>query len=138
MQFLDTNVLIYALDEPHISQKSVVARDIIDRSDWGLSVQVLQEFYTQATRLTRDDHLTDVSALSLVEHYARRPVQTLTPEIVRAAIATHQRYQISYWDAAIIEAARTLGCHTVLSEDLHSGQDFGGIRVVNPFTPSNH
>jgi DNA-binding transcriptional MerR regulator len=40
---------------------------------------------------------------------------------------------LSYWDAAIIEAARALGCTHVLSEDLSDGQDYGGVRVTNPF-----
>jgi predicted nucleic acid-binding protein len=43
------------------------------------------------------------------------------------------RFGISYWDAAIIEAARALGCHTVLSEDLGEGTDYSGVTVENPF-----
>jgi predicted nucleic acid-binding protein len=50
-----------------------------------------------------------------------------------AAWETRQRFQISYWDAAIVEAARTLGCPHVLSEDLNDGQDYAGVQVVNPF-----
>jgi predicted nucleic acid-binding protein len=52
-----------------------------------------------------------------------------------AAIATRHRFQLSYWDAAILEAARSLGCDTVLSEDLSSTQDYGGLQVQNPFQP---
>jgi predicted nucleic acid-binding protein len=50
-----------------------------------------------------------------------------------AAFATHQRFGISYRDAAIIEAARSLGCSELLTEDLRDEQDFGGIYAVNPF-----
>jgi predicted nucleic acid-binding protein len=50
-----------------------------------------------------------------------------------AAFATHRRFGISYWDAAIIEAARSLGCSELLTEDLQDHQDFGGISVINPF-----
>ena len=42
-------------------------------------------------------------------------------------------YMLSYWDAAIIEASRAMGCTQVLSEDLSDGQDYGGVRVANPF-----
>ena len=52
---------------------------------------------------------------------------------MRAALDASQRYRIAYWDAAIIEAARSLGCRTVLSEDLSHGVDYGGVRVENPF-----
>jgi predicted nucleic acid-binding protein len=48
-------------------------------------------------------------------------------------MASRERYRISYWDAAIIEAARMLGCEEVLSEDLNHGQSFDGVVVVNPF-----
>ena len=98
-----------------------------------MSVQVLQEFYTQATRRTRNDRLTHEDALAVLERLVALPVQALTTELVLAAIATCGRFRISYWDAAIIEAARALGCAVVLSEDLNDGQDYGGVRVENPF-----
>jgi predicted nucleic acid-binding protein len=50
-----------------------------------------------------------------------------------AALDARERFQLSYWDAAIIEAARAMGCAHVLSEDLNDGQDYAGVRVTNPF-----
>ena len=63
-------------------------------------------------------------------------MQEITVELLLLAAGTKQRFQISYWDAAVIEAARALGCKTVLSEDLSDRQDYGGITVVNPFRQS--
>ncbi len=60
--------------------------------------------------------------------------RNITRDVVLAALATRQRFQISYWDAAILEAARSLGCDTVLSEDLGDGQDYAGVVVENPFS----
>ncbi|MGL5849204.1 MAG: hypothetical protein ACRCZD_00355, partial [Phycicoccus sp.] len=71
---------------------------------------------------------------SLVESFTRFAVGVVTTEVMRAAMATRARYDISSRDAAIIEAARSMGCTTVLSEDLADGQDYGGVRVVNPFS----
>lgn len=68
-----------------------------------------------------------------VDGAGESPEAELTAELVLAGAATSQRYQISYWDAAILEAAKALGCETVLSEDLNDGQDYGGVRVENPF-----
>jgi predicted nucleic acid-binding protein len=48
-------------------------------------------------------------------------------------VSTRQRFRIAYWDAAILEAARALGCELVLSEDLTDGQDYAGVRVENLF-----
>jgi predicted nucleic acid-binding protein len=54
--------------------------------------------------------------------------------LVRIAIELSARYSISYWDAAILAAAESLGCHTVFSEDLNDGHVYGSLRVVNPFS----
>ena len=72
-------------------------------------------------------------AYALVESFTRFRVQELTLPIVRAAMQTRDRFGLSYWDSAIIEAARALGCDELLSEDLSDGQDYDGVRVVNPF-----
>lgn len=53
-----------------------------------------------------------------------------------AALTTRQRFQVSYWDAAILEASRALGCDVVLSEDLADGADYAGVRIENPFRRS--
>jgi predicted nucleic acid-binding protein len=70
---------------------------------------------------------------SAIRTYERFPVQETTVALFNAALRSKRRYGIHYWDAAIIEAARSLGCDTVLSEDLSDGQDYGGVRVINPF-----
>jgi predicted nucleic acid-binding protein len=132
--FVDSNVLIYgAIDRPSDGPKSQQALEILTTTSWACSVQVLQEFYWQTTHPKRPGHLSHQHALEYVAGFCDFPVQEMTVAIFRAAAATAHRYQISYWDAAIIEAARALGCHTVLSEDLQHGQDFGGVRVVDPF-----
>jgi predicted nucleic acid-binding protein len=69
----------------------------------------------------------------LTESFRRFPVQDITSAIMWAALDARQRFRLSYWDSAIIEAARALGCTDVLSEDLSDGQDYGGVRVANPF-----
>jgi predicted nucleic acid-binding protein len=134
VRFVDTNVLLYAISrDPAEQDKAKRANDILAAHDLGLSVQVLQEFYVQATRDSRSDAISHQQAVRLVESFRRFPVQDITSGIMMAALSTRQRFQLSYWDAAIIEASRALGCQVVLSEDLNDGQDYAGIRVTNPF-----
>ncbi len=134
MRFVDTNVLLYAVSrDPEEQDKAQRANDILAARDLALSVQVLQEFYVQATRGSRPDPLTHDQAAKLIEAFLRFPVQPITTEVMLAAMATHQRFRISYWDAAILEAGRSLGCDVVLSEDLSDGEDYAGVRVENPF-----
>jgi predicted nucleic acid-binding protein len=137
VRFVDTNILLYAVSrDPQERHKAERARGVLAERDLALSTQVLQEFYVQATRESRLDPLTHEQAGGLVESFLRFPVVDITTQIVLAALATRQRFLISYWDAAILEAARALGCETVLSEDLSDGQDYAGVVVENPFSPS--
>ncbi len=134
MRFVDTNILLYAVSrDPDEQVKADRANEILAGKDVALSVQVLQEFYVQATRVSRRDPLTHEQATKLVESFLRFPVQEITTAVMLAALATGQRFRISYWDAAILEASRALGCDIVLSEDLADGEDYGGVRVENPF-----
>jgi predicted nucleic acid-binding protein len=136
VRFADTNILLYAVSrDPEERHKAERARGILAERDLALSAQVLQEFYVQATRETRSDRLSHEQAMKLAGSFLRFPLADLTGKTVLAAMATCHRFQISYWDAAILEAARSLGCDTVLSEDLSDGQDYAGVRVENPFRP---
>ncbi len=137
MRFTDTNILLYAISrDPQEAHKAERARGILAERDLALSVQVLQEFYVQATRQSRPDPLTHERAAKLVQSFLRFPVTDVTTRVMLAALATRDRFQISYWDAAILEAARAMRCEIVLSEDLNDGQDFAGVSVQNPFRPA--
>ena len=134
MQFVDTNVLLYAISSrPADVLKRLRARALLARGDLVVSAQVLQEFYVQATRPSRPSPLSHAHAAGLVATFSRFPVQATTVELVHAALSTRARFGISYWDAAIIEAARAQQCVEVLSEDLSHGQRYNGVAVVNPF-----
>ena len=134
MRFVDTNVLLYAVSTvPEEAAKSSMALALLDQEDLALSVQVLQEFYVQATRPGKQHRLSHEQAALLIESFLRFPVQETTVALMQAALEAAGRFHISYWDAAIVEAARALGCRTVLSEDLNHGQNCSGVKVLNPF-----
>lgn len=129
-------MLLYAISrDPDEQHKAKRANEILTARDLALSVQVLQEFYVQATRTSRPDALTHQQAVDLVESFMRFPVAAITTRLMLAALAAHRRFGLSYWDAAILEASRSLGCDVVLSEDLSDGEDYAGVRVENPFRP---
>ena len=133
--FLDTNVLVYAVarDEPI---KHGVARELIQQGfetgAYAVSTQVLLEFYVTATRKIAAPLSVD-AALGFVRALGEWQVVPHTPDLVIAALELSVQMQVSPWDAAILEAARTIGCSRVLSEDLGHGTDYRGVRVENPF-----
>ncbi len=131
--FLDTNILVYATSlAPDHLPKREVARAWVARPDWGVSTQVLMELFAQARQPRHG--LLPTAAQALVERIAaRRPVMPVDRDTVLEALALRHRHYLSHWDAAILCAARRLGAHTVVSEDLAPGQDYGGVRVLNPF-----
>jgi predicted nucleic acid-binding protein len=134
VQFVDTNILLYAISrDPAEQDKAKTASEILSGRDLALSAQVLQEFYVQATRASRPDAITHRQAVRLIESFRRFPVQDITTALVMAALDTRERFRLSYWDSAIVEASRAMGCTEVLSEDMGDGQDYAGVRVTNPF-----
>jgi predicted nucleic acid-binding protein len=131
--FLDTNILLYSISsDPDEAGKRQRALALLDR-DVRLSVQVLQEFYVQATRASRPDALPHEIAAGLVRAWQRFETQEMTLAIVNAALDIKARYGFSYWDASIIAAALAQDCGELFSEDLSDGQLVGSLRVVNPF-----
>lgn len=135
MRFVDTNVLLYSLSTaPDEEAKATIALALLAERDLALSVQVLQEFYVQATRATRPDRLEHDAVTRLIDSFVLRfPVAAIDVELMEGSLRTAKRFRISIWDAAVIEAARTMGCAVVLSEDLNAGQDYDGVVVENPF-----
>lgn len=136
MRFVDTNILLYSLDlDPAHAAKASTAAQILVTKDLVLSVQVLQEFYVQATHSRRPNALPHDVAVQLIQKWLRFRIQDNTLAVLQSALAIKSRFQTSYWDAAILAAAKVAGCKEVLSEDLNHGQDYGGVIVVNPFLP---
>ena len=134
MRFVDTNVLLYAVSlSPDDTGKRRRALELLRERDLAVSVQVLQEFYYQATRPTRPERLTPDDALAFLGTLMRFPIQEVTLDVFRTGVAIGQRFGLSYWDGAILAAARALGCDAVYSEDMSSQQDYDGLRVINPF-----
>jgi predicted nucleic acid-binding protein len=131
--FLDTNILVYATSlSPDHAPKRDVARAWVGRGDWGVSTQVLMEFYAQARQPRHG--LLPTAAQAFVERIAaRRPVLAVDKELVLDALALRHRYYLSHWDAGILCAAQRLGARTVVSEDMEHGRDYGGVTVINPF-----
>jgi predicted nucleic acid-binding protein len=131
--FLDTNVLLYACSAAREdAAKRKVAEDLILQGSFALSAQVLQEFIANALRKPRLG-ISEANMDAALEMAGMVRVQPITHELVVSAVILRRRYSLSHWDATIIAAAAELGCGTVYSEDISDGQDYGGVRVVNPF-----
>ncbi len=134
MRFVDTNVLLYAVSAlTEDARKRDRAMVLLREGDLALSVQVLQEFYHQATRSSRPGAITAAQALRFIESLDAFPVQPITLSVFREGVSLSQRYLLSYWDGAILAAARALGCDAVYSEDMSAGQDYAGVTVLDPF-----
>ena len=133
MVFFDTNIFIYVVSSsPEDAARRQVAQGLLFEHRFGLSVQVLQEFM-DATLRKKHLQLTPEEVSEMVSLLIAYPVAETTIALARAAFEIKVRHGISYWDAAIVAAALELGCHTLYSEDLNHGQDYDGVRVINPF-----
>jgi len=134
--FVDTNVLLYARDasEPI---KQPLARHWLDelwaRRIGRTSHQVMHEYYVAVTRklkpgLSHADAQADIRDLM-----AWRPVPA-DQDIIEDVWWLETRFELSYWDALVVAAARAAGCDRLLTEDRQDGQNLDGLIVTNPFT----
>jgi predicted nucleic acid-binding protein len=131
--FLDTNVLVYAaIGRFSAPAKYDRARLVIAETNFGLSAQVLQEFFVQVTRRS-DRPLSIADARIWLDGLTDRPCVAIDRNLVIEATGIAERYQIHYWDAAIIAAAMRLGAPVLYTEDLNHGQTYGSVRAENPF-----
>ena len=131
--FLDTNILIYSVDRADPAKQNtaldLIARHAKDRNGV-ISTQVLQEFYSAATRklgiepLQARQHLRDFRFFDIVQ---------LTPAIIEEGIDCSILHHLSFWDGLILAAAVTAKSAELLSEDLSHGQKLQGITIWNPF-----
>lgn len=134
MEFLDTNILVYAVSRRlEDARKSAIARAIIRPSGQAVSLQVLQEFYRVATHPKKLGY-THQEAVLFCDGW-RQAFTVLEPTLIffDTSLELCARYQTSYFDAAILAAAVQSGCQTLFSEDLNDSQYYAGVQVVNPF-----
>ena len=132
--FIDTNVLIYALDSRH-ENKRTIARSIISQALENphahvVSTQILQEYFVTATKKM------GISAEDCSEHihyFTRMNLVTISVEIIQQAILLHRKHAFSFWDALVIQSAIFSECTHLYSEDLQHNQIIHGIRIINPF-----
>lgn len=132
-RFLDTNILLYGydLDAP---AKRAVAQNLIE-DGWlrtgrtAVSVQVLQEFHVNFVRRGHPP----AEATALVGDFALWPVIDNSLALFRLGLSLQARWHVSIWDAMILAAAQASGARELVSEDFQHGQDYGGVKVINPF-----
>lgn len=131
--FVDTNVFLYALDRS-VPAKLVAARewrDALWKTGLGrTSFQVLQEFYVKVAAkwpAGRYDVRIEIGDL-----LAWRPA-VVNMTVLELGWKLQERYSLSFWDALIVAAAKSLDCGYLLTEDLQTGQNLDGVRVISPF-----
>ena len=135
LQFIDTNVLLYAYDTTagarHDAASELVAR-LASSGEAAISVQVMQEFYVNAvSKIAR--RLTPEQAVQRLEAFARWCVYSPLPDDVMAAVRLAGQHQLSFWDAMIVLGAVRLKCAVLWTEELNDGQKIEGVEIRNPF-----
>jgi predicted nucleic acid-binding protein len=133
--FLDSNILIYAsglhgAEDP----RTDISRSIVSSgAEFGISIQVIHEFYDRVIRPKRTKPLPHERAMALIAEWRRFTVLPITLDLFDDAIAIRERYGFRYYDSAIIAAAQALGCDKLYSEDMQNNQRIDFLKIINPF-----
>ena len=136
VEFVDTNVLVYAHDSMAGRKQATAARllaRLAEEQTGALSIQVLTEFYSAATRKLQIKPGTAEEAIADFETWS---IHSLSLGDLINASQLHRRHQIAWWDALLITSATQLGCTILWTEDLSDGRRFGGLTIRNPFKES--
>ena len=131
--FLDTNILIYTDDADSPEKQQIALRLVESGWDSGnlvLSTQVLQEYFSAATRKLGVDPEAAQRKIQLLAHLE---VASIAHEDILLAIDIHRLNRVSFWDALIVRMAQKTACSVLYSEDMNAGQTLSGVRIVNPF-----
>jgi predicted nucleic acid-binding protein len=135
LEFLDTNVLVYAYDVSD-PLKQRIAQDLVRRAVAGeivASPQVLAEFATTLLhKLSASAAPEDV--IAVVDTLSPIRLVAVDHGIIRRALEARVRYRLHFWDCMIVAAAERAGCGRLWSEDLNAGQSYFGVTVSNPFS----
>ena len=139
--FVDTNILVYSLDDDDPSKQATaraLLRQLSDANYAVISTQVLQELFVTINRKFAG-RMSIADAEAVVRRFANQPVVQVDVPIILAATARVQTASIAFWDALAVESALVAGATRLLTEDLQHGQVFDGrLRVENPFLPVDH
>ena len=133
MTFLDTNVLVYAVDARDV-RKQHAAKAIVmaarNPSEYAISSQVLNEFSNVAVNKLKK---TLDETRAFVEMFMTINSVDVKSQWTVQAIEIMGRYNIQFYDSLLLATAKAVGCSDFLTEDLNDGQTYCGINVVNPF-----
>ena len=132
--FLDTNILIYTLDN-HDPVKKDRCRSLLrtiqvqDKNTGVISTQIMQEFYVVATKKLSVKPQIVKNFLHSFENFE---VIQINPLLIQHAIDCSIIHQLSFWDALVIVSAESAKCDQVWTEDLNPGQIIRGVKIANP------
>ena len=133
--FVDTNILMYAHDrgagDKHEKARALVETLWHDRSGV-VSTQVLQELAVNLRKKARKP-LDTAATREIIDDYLTWQVVVNGGDAILDAFDIEKRYQISFWDALIVQAAQSSGAEVLYTEDLADRQQYGSVRAVNPF-----
>jgi predicted nucleic acid-binding protein len=134
--FIDTNVLVYQLDNTDKRKHRIadgIVRDALAGGQACISFQVVQECLNVALRkaavpLSPDQARAylDVVLLPLMQVQA-------SPALYHRALDLQQRWRFGFYDSLIVAGALAAGCKRLLSEDLQHGQRIDDLLIHNPF-----
>ncbi len=131
--FIDTNILVYTLDQKNIEKRDMarkIVKKVVEFHQPVISTQVIKEFYVVASNKLKAD---PIIVKNIIHNFHNMEIVNNDLDLIEQAIDISILSTLSFWDSLVIAAAEKANCEYVLSEDLNSGQNYRGIKLLNPF-----
>jgi predicted nucleic acid-binding protein len=136
VDFLDSNVILYSIDNAVASKQKIakkIVRDALKGKSALISFQVVQETLNTAQRKFEVPISTE-DAQALLQTVLIPLMQVLPSQMLYSeALRIKERYKFGFYDSLIVAAALSQKCSRLYTEDMQNGQIIEGLKIVNPF-----
>ena len=141
MNAIDTNILIYSIDDTFPDKRHRALELLLDLNEqdtplillWQVAVEYLAclRRWENAGKYRRED-----TAALLSEVLNKFTMAYPNAVVLHHSLELSSRYSLSHWDSLLIAACHDAGVKTLYSEDLAHGMRYGDVTVMNPFATS--
>lgn len=137
MNAIDTNILVYAIDQAELAKRDV-ASNLIDtlshEAETLLLWQVLAEYARWLTSRRHAKLVSDDQVRFYLDNVRDSfPLVMPRPQVLDTALDIASRYSLSHWDSMLLGACVEAGVTTLYTEDMGAPRTIDTLALVNPF-----
>jgi len=130
--FIDSNIWLYSFIENQDSNKTNLARALIQKNTVFITVstQIINEVCINLIKKAKFSE-EKISAL-IKSYYQKYQVTEIDKNVLLKASCIRKKHSFSFWDSIVIASALSANAEILFSEDMQDGFVIENIKILNP------